>query len=275
MRQVHTLTRWVTVAGVVIGLSVQTAGGSDYPATKDGQPRKDRVADVMKETLSPLARQVVQVSDNKQVASSRQEPLYRPPQRGAPGGRIGGGTRGPSAPLPLLWALVPDHVGLSTEAQPQLVWYLSEVTTYPLEFTIIEGTGITPIIEQRLSSPTEPGIQIIRLADFDLNLEKGKTYQWFVSLVSDSEHRSTDIITGGMIQVGDVPASLGENAKNANPVVAARLWAQAGFWYDAMGIISTGIKNNPSDAEMHDLRASLLEEVELATPAQVDRRHGL
>jgi hypothetical protein len=149
------------------------------------------------------------------------------------------------------------------------------MTAYPLEFTIIDEIGVTPIIEKRLPSPTDSGIHIIRLADYDLKLEKGKTYQWFVSLITDLEHRSTDIIAGGMIQVSDLPASLGEDARKANPVDATRLWAQAGFWYDAMGVISTNIQTNPSDPEMHNLRASLLEEVDLATPAQVDRQHGL
>jgi hypothetical protein len=286
MRRINKLTRWVAVAGVALGLGVQIVGGAEYPdkqvpqLTKGAasvviQPTKDHVAVVMKEILLPVDRQVVQVSGDKQVASTRQEPLYRPPQRGAPGGRVGGGTRGPSMAFPLLWALVPDHVGLSTVAQPRLVWYLSKATTYPLEFTVIDETGVTPIIEKRLSSPPDSGIHIIRLADYDLKLEKGKTYQWFVSLITDLEHRSTDIIAGGMIQVSDLPASLGEDARKANPVDATRLWAQAGFWYDAMGVISTNIQTNPSDPEMHNLRASLLEEVDLATPAQVDRQHGL
>ena len=286
MSQLIKLSRWVAVAGVTLGLSVQIVGGAEYTGrdnrehTKDGasvaiEPTKDHVAVAKNETFSPVDRQVVQVSDDKQVASTRQEPLYRPPQRGAPGGRVGGGTRGPSMAFPLLWALVPDHVGLSTEAQPQLVWYLSKATAYPLEFTVIDETGVTPILEKRLSSPIEAGIHIIRLADYDLKLEKGKTYQWFVSLISDPDHRSTDIIVGGMIQVGDVPASLGENVRNATPVEATRLLAQAGFWYDAMGVISTSIQSHPSDAEMHALRASLLEEVDLSTPAQVDRQHGL
>ncbi len=280
------LTRLVAVAGVAFGLSVQTAGGAEYPAAKDRQPTKDaasfviqptkeQVSVVMKEMLPPLDRQVVQVSDDKQMASSRQERLYRPPQRGAPGGRVGGGTRGPSPDIPFMWALVPDHVGLSTEAQPQLVWYLSKTTAYPLEFTVIDETGVTPIIEKRLSSPTEPGIHIIRLVDYDLRLEKGKFYQWFVSLITDPEHRSADIIAGGMIQVGEVPDSLREDAKKTNPVDAARIWAQAGFWYDAMGVISANIQTNPSDSKMHNLRASLLEEVGLDAPAQLDRLHGL
>ncbi|KPK21070.1 MAG: hypothetical protein AMK69_22655 [Nitrospira bacterium SG8_3] len=286
MSQLIKLSRWVAVAGVTLGLGVQIVGGAEYTGrenrqhTKDGasvaiEPTRDHVAVAKNETSPPVDRQVVQVSDDKQVASTRQEPLYRPPQRGAPGGRVGGGTRGPSMAFPLLWALVPDHVGLSTEAQPQLVWYLSKATAYPLEFTVIDETGVTPILETRLSSPVEGGVHVIRLADYDLKLEKGKTYQWFVSLISDPAHRSTDIIVGGMIQVSDVPASLGENVRKATPVEATRLLAQAGFWYDAMGVISTSLQSHPSDAEMHALRASLLEEVDLSTPAQVDRQHGL
>ncbi len=232
----------------------------------------------LEETILSVDRQVVQISDDKddkQAGSSRKEALYQPPQRGAPGGRVGGGTRGPMTDLPLLLALAPDHIGLTSEVQPRLVWYLSKPTTYPLEFTLIDESGVTPIIEKRLSSPTESGMHIIQLADYDLKLEKGKPYQWFVSLVSDPEHRSADIIGGGMIEVGDVPASLTEELRNANPVEATRLWGQAGFWYDAIGVISTNIQSHPSDAEMHNVRASLLEEVDLDTPAQVDRQHGL
>jgi hypothetical protein len=276
----------MVVVGVSLGLGVQAVGGVESIVQENPQhikaassvaiePTKDSEALVMKETLTSVDRQVVQVWDDKQVASSGQEPLYRPPPRGAPGGRVGGGTRGPSMAFPLLWALVPDHVGLSSEVQPRLVWYLSKATTYPLEFTLIDEAGVTPIIEKRFSSPTESGIHIIQLADYDLKLEKGKTYQWFVSLISDPEHRSADILAGGMIEVGDAPASLREGLRNANSVEATRLWAQAGFWYDALGVISTNIQANPSNLEMHNLRASLLEAVDLDTPAQVDRQHGL
>lgn len=280
MSQMMTRCKWVAVMGVALGLSVQAMGGAEFTDQVNRTHVKD-VASVaiepgfLEETLPSVDRQVVQVSDDKQAASSRKEALYQPPQRGAPGGRVGGGTRGPMTDLPLLLVLAPDHIGLTSEVQPRLVWYLSKPTVYPLEFTLIDESGVTPIIEKRLSSPTESGIHIIQLADYDLKLEKGKTYQWFVSLVSDPEHRSADIIGGGMIEVGDVPASLTEELRNANPVEATRLWGQAGFWYDAIGVISTNIQSDPSDAEMHNVRASLLEEVDLDTPAQVDRRHGL
>ncbi|WNM58593.1 DUF928 domain-containing protein [Candidatus Nitrospira allomarina] len=283
MSQMMTRCRWVAVIAVTLGLSVQATGGAEFPDQATHTHMKD-VASIaiepgfLEETLLSGDSPVVQISDDKtdkQAASSREGALYQPPQRGAPGGRVGGGTRGPMTDLPLLLALAPDHVGLASEVQPQLVWYLSKATNYPLEFTLIDELGVTPIIEKPLSSPIESGIHIIHLADYDLKLEKGKTYQWFVSLVSDPEHRSADIIGGGMIKVGEVPASLTEDLKNANPVEATKLWGQAGFWYDAIGVISTYIQSHPSDAEMHHVRASLLEEVDLDTPAQVDREHGL
>lgn len=286
MRQMTKLTRWLAVAGVTFGFGVQSAGSAEYLAKEIPEPLKDAASVAihpttdhvpvgLKEMLPSVDYQLVQVLNDKKLTASRHESLYRPPSRGAPGGRVGGGTRGPDADLPLLWALVPDHLGFSTEAQPRLMWYLSKATAYPVEFTLIDETGVTPIIETRLASPFEPGMHIIRLADYDVKLEKGKSYQWFVSVISDPERRSTDILVGGMIQVGDAPVSVGETVQTIPPVEAAKLWAQNGFWYDAMSVISTGIQANPSDAEMHALRASLLEEVDLATPAQEDRQHGL
>lgn len=286
MSQMMTQGRWVAVIGVTLGLGGPAMGGTELTDQVSHTPIKD-VASVVIEsgkdyapvflevTRPSVSRQIVHVSDDKQTASSQEARVYQPPQRGAPGGRVGGGTRGPKTDLPLLWALVPDHVGLSSEVQPRLVWYLSEPTSYPLEFTLIDETGVIPIVEERLSSPTESGIHIIQLADYDLKLEKGQTYQWFVTLISDPEHRSADIIGGGMIEVGDVPASLTEELRDANPVEATRLWGQAGFWYDAIGVISINIQSHPSDADMHNVRASLLEDVDLDTPAQMDRRHGL
>lgn len=47
-------------------------------------------------------------------------PVYQPPFRGAPVGRIAGGTRGTDDPLPFLCLLVPEHVGLSIDTPSDL-----------------------------------------------------------------------------------------------------------------------------------------------------------
>src|SRR4051794_27821202 len=64
--------------------------------------------------LEPLAAQgttgstVTQRSDGASL-----EPVYQPPMRGAPSGRVGGGTRGAAGGMPTLDVLAPDHVGLT------------------------------------------------------------------------------------------------------------------------------------------------------------------
>ncbi len=274
-RSNNRITRWLALGGVIFGLGIQGVEGAESSDQNTNKNPRAPVSDVVKKNRIVSDLQLIPVKELKQDTSAGKERLYRPPQRGAPGGRVGGGTRGPVTDLPSIWVLAPDHVGLSREEQPQLAWYLSKPTTYPLEFTLIDEKGVTPILEKRLSPPAEAGIHMIRLADYGLKLEKGKTYQWFVSLISDPEHRSTDIISGGMIQIGDPPASLGEDLKKADPVEATRLWAQAGFWYDAISVISSRLQANPKDPEMHMLRASLLEEVNLDAAAQMDRQYGL
>jgi len=60
-------------------------------------------------------------------------PTYRPPLRGAPGGRVGGGTRGIGDEFITLLVLAPNHVGLTVQGQPTLYWYLSKPTNLRLK----------------------------------------------------------------------------------------------------------------------------------------------
>lgn len=264
------------IGGVSLGLSLHV-WATEKPADHEKLSARKPSIPVIAKKRQTESSKIIQVSEDKPntKSSSEKAPLYRPPSRGAPGGRVGGGTRVPSEGLPLLYALVPDHIGLTGESQPVLVWYLSKTTSHPLEFTVIDEDGVAPLIERPLSSPAVPGINIIQSAQYGVELKKGKTYQWFVSLVSDPDRRSRDIVAGGRIEVSGVSPSISKEVQVADPVTAATLMAQSGFWYDAIGIISTNIQAHPSDRTMRQLRASLLNEVDLDTVAQVDRQQGL
>jgi uncharacterized protein DUF928 len=275
------LTWGVTILGLAAGLSSLGMGEQE----KDRNSSEASALSTQSALLTKKVAQAPKVSvdtslirvaeEQKRSSPKISEPLYQPPRRGAPGGRVGGGTRGPSPGLPLLYALVPDHVAVTAEEQPPLVWYLSKATSFPLEFTVVEAMGVEPILEVVLSSPTEAGIHILSLAQYDVRFETGKTYQWFVSLIPDPARRSKDIIAGGMLEVETLPENIAEAVKQATPRDATKLLAKAGFWYDAMGVISHGIQANPTDRALHDVRATLLEQVDLITVAQVDRQTGL
>jgi len=192
------------------------------------------------------------------------KPLYKPPLRGSPAGRVGGGTRGTERESFLLMVLAPDHVGLTIHDQPTLYWFISKPTTYPVEVTVVERNAVQPLLEKILKSPEKGGIQSLRLADYGVHLHPGIQYKWFVTLVTDAAHRSKDILAGGIITLVDAPQSLSAKLESAGSGGAYFVYAEEGLWYDALDAISKMIDARPTNLELHKQRAALLEQVGLS-----------
>jgi hypothetical protein len=201
-------------------------------------------------------------------------PVYKPPLRGAPVGRVGGGTRGAGSEMPILAALVPEHIGLTFQEQPSLYWYLSKPTDYLVEFTLIDEQSIQPLLEKRITPPVQAGVHCVRLADHDAGLSKGKQYKWFVALVLDPEHRSKDIIAGGAIELIDLPEALQAKLAQAEEEKIPNIYAEAGIWYDALSAISGLIDAAPNDQFLRRKRASLLKQVGLSQVADNEMKTG-
>jgi hypothetical protein len=199
----------------------------------------------------------------KKSGSGSEMPLYKPPLRGAPAGRVGGGTRGPGGNNVFLLVLAPDHVGLTIQQQPCLYWFLSAPTELPLEFTLIEAKAVNPLIERRLDPPKKPGIQRIRLADYALNLQDNVLYQWFITLIPDPERRSKDILSGGFIQKTQPTGGLSEKLDQKDKKKEVHTCAEAGLWYDAFTAACDLIEGAPDDVHLRQMRSSLLEQVGL------------
>jgi hypothetical protein len=199
-------------------------------------------------------------------------PVYQPPPRGAPGGRVGGSSRGLEDRLPVLSVLAPDHTGLTVQEQPFLYWYLSKSTTYPVELTIIDNQTIQPLVEKRLSGPIQPGIQRVQLADYGLRLSPGVPYRWSVALVVDPDNRSRDILAGGFIERIALPEALRTQLAGAGKARAPFIYAEAGLWYDSLAAISELIDAAPNTPVLRRQRASLLAQVGLSEIAEHDMR---
>src|SRR5437867_6045436 len=204
----------------------------------------------------------------KKAASTTLAPVYKPPVRGAPGGRLGGGTRGRDQTF-ILSVLAPDHTGLTAQEQPVLYWYLSKPITSPMEFTLI-GDGIKPLVETTLKPPFVAGVQRLRLADFGVHLNPGKQYRWFVALVVDPQRRSKDILAGGTIERSELSEGMTAKLPRADKEKAARIYAEEGFWYDAVAAITELIEKAPKDVSLREQRASLLQQVGLAEVSEYD-----
>lgn len=217
----------------------------------------------------------IQVMAVSKGAKKPDKLLYKPPLRGAPAGRVGGGTRGTTERESFsLQVLVPDHAGLTVSDQPALYWFISKPTTHSVELTVIERNAVKPLIEKVVKGPDIGGIQVIRLADYGVQLRRNIQYKWYVTLVTDADQRSKDILAGGIITLVDPSAALTEKLKSTDSGMAPYIYAEEGFWYDAFEALSGMINAAPDNAGLHLQRASLLEQVGLAEAAEFDNKQA-
>jgi hypothetical protein len=196
-------------------------------------------------------------------AKAAPAPEYKPPMRGAPGGRVGGGTRGTGREAFILSVLAPNHTGLTISEQPVLYWFISSASSLPVEITVVDPQKSEPLLELQVKPPIVQGVHRIRLADHGVRLERGVVYQWYVAVMPDAGRRSKDILAGGTIErvpaPGDLAARLAQAPKADQPVV----YAEASLWYDAIAAFGELIDAAPQDRGLLERRSALLRQVGL------------
>lgn len=218
---------------------------------------------VSQERKIETPKQVAQASG---PAATTPTLTYKPPLRGAPGGRVGGGTRGATGrDVFVLSALAPDHTGLTLNAQPSLYWFISADTMLPVEVAIIDPNATDPLLETTLQGPVKRGVHKIRLADHGVKLAPGVAYRWSVTVVTDANRRSRDILASGMIEHMAAPPDLASKIGSASAEKLPFVYAEAGIWYDALTAISDLIATSPNDSVLWRERDTLLADSGLPT----------
>ena len=214
-------------------------------------------------------------ADAEKASSESATLAYKPPLRGAPATRVGGGTRSVGARPLTLSVLAPNETGFTTSDRPTVYWYVSETLTHPVELVLTTSEPLKdatpPALEITLQPPIAKGVHALSFADHGVTLKPGIEYQWFVSVVSNPAQRSSDVVAGAAIQrIGDsdaVQIRLKQAPEHRWPAV----YAENGIWYDAIDQLSRQISANPADARLRQQRAALLEQVGLRDAAAFDR----
>ena len=208
--------------------------------------------------------------DPIKIAAASGMPTYTPPKRGAPGGRIGGGSRGVQRDVFSLSVLAPDHTGLTTNPQPRLYWFVSsDLASTSAELTLIDPEGTQPLLETKLSPPVKTGVHMLNLADHGVKLSPGIPYRWYVALVVDPERRSKDILAGGFVELVPAPEGLAAKLSSAQKAELPNIYAEAGLWYDAIAAASELVDAAPGDTSARQQRAALLEQAGLTDVANL------
>jgi hypothetical protein len=194
---------------------------------------------------------------------------YVPPDRGLPGRREGGGTRGGCAlTQPTLTALIPSqNFGATVQEHPTFFWYVPQTNATTAEFVLMDGNQT--VYETTIALPKTPGILRLSLPTDGTvpPLMIGKDYQWYFSIICNADDRSGDLLTRGWVQRQALTPDLA--AKLAQVPVAERstVYAEAGIWYDAIATLAD-LRQQPGSIGaqnqlLHDRWSNLLESVGL------------
>jgi len=219
-----------------------------------------------------------QTASPAKAAAGDQAPLYQPPKKITPRARVGGELRGTEGTDPEVVALVPDHVGITSNRAPVLNWFISKTTSHQVLFTLSDTKQVRPIYEGPVATPSKDGIYSIKLKALGLTLEPGAQYRWYVSVVRNPSSPSNDIVGGGIIEPWEMSDALTfdvrlckeQNDKESIEGIVQN--ARNGFWYDAMGCLCNLIDAYPTDPDLRRLRARLLKDVGLNGVAEWDLR---
>ena len=102
-------------------------------------------------------------------------------------------------------------------------------------------------------------MQRIRISDYGVHLESGAEYQWSIAMSAPGADHSKDVVSLGWIDY--IARSDGIEARLAADGAdgAASVFADEGFWYDAMTSIDDSIGRDSNAMDFNFARASLLE----------------
>ena len=234
---------------------------------------KTSLSKLIAATAAALLSSTALAQADSQRQSADEQATYKPPLRGAPLTRVGGGTRSFGSALAVN-VLAPSDTGYTLQEKPTIYWFASQPIDKPVELTVTSTESLQdaakPLLEITLQPPIAKGIHAFRLADHGVALKPGVEYQWFVAVVHNAAQRSNDVLAGGTIKrVTDNPVQA--QLKQASPAQLPAIYAEAGIWYDAIDQLSRQISANQSDRQLRERRAALLDQVGLREAAAFDR----
>jgi hypothetical protein len=188
----------------------------------------------------------------------------RPPDR-----NDGGGTRG-NCPVeqtstnPNMIALVPNtEVGWSATESPTFWVYVPYSFTSPVSSKLSlrdkDGRPV-PIEPVEFTLSGTPGVVGLRLPK---PLENERLYRWRFTIICDKKDESENPVVGGLVRWVEPNPSLMNQLQKAQPRERAALYAQNGFWYEAVTILAERHNTAPNDSQAATDWSNLLQSVQL------------
>jgi hypothetical protein len=175
------------------------------------------------------------------------------PEVPAPVTALAPSDREPSTNVTLVW-------GQTTAQRPTLWFYLPySRQDGNLPTHLIIQTDLGKEKKWRFSLPPQPGIVAISLPQ-EMPLEAGKPYRWILEV--ECGRKGVDDVYG-WIQFTPPSTNLAQKLKLAGPVQQAVLYAENGYWYDAINQLAQLQRQQPNHSAAKELWQTLLEDENL------------
>ena len=213
-----------------------------------------------------------------------------PPNRGIAGNRVGGASR-VSSRDPLdespnsnrrLTALVPEYKntasvgksnseltkiwGLTANEHPSLWFYIpyAQNSISRIDFILSDGDDPThrTVYQNSIQPTTQPGIINFSLPQTSAPLAIDRLYQWELKLTMKRQ-LDKEIYVKGWIQRASLNSDLSDLIRQATPERQAALYAENGFWYDALSTLAELRRDRPQDLAIIQDWRSILKSVDL------------
>jgi hypothetical protein len=229
-----------------IAVVVEPLESSDLGAIDPVEDRRDAEADEIREEFELAMLEPIQ---------------YRAPADRAVRGFPHESFRGEASSVSLA-AWVPDHVARTATPQPMLFWQidgrLSDADQ--LGFVITSETEPEPLYEAKFPDPVGTGRQAIDLGGLGVSLSEDTIYRWTVFVRKRSSDPSEDRIAQGWIQYRSAPASLTQQMGVRETAERAELYAESGYWYDALALLVALREQHPGNEKIRDVLDDFLAE---------------
>ena len=156
----------------------------------------------------------------------------------------GGGSRG-NCPLTVstqntqLTPIIPDQTSWSATSTPSILVYNPHSGKTPLLATMLlrdakddSRVSIAPIT---ITLPTSPGIVKVPLTQ---PLEPKRLYRWYFKVICNPEDNSKNPDVSGLVRWVPPTPDLQKQIVGANTRQQAALYAENGYWYDALELLA-------------------------------------
>ncbi len=181
------------------------------------------------------------------------EIVFVPPVFGAPGNRVGAGTRSTLDPEALVVAVAPKGGGMTATRSPVLYWWLARDTVGQLSLALRARGADRPLLELTRQVDLKKGFHGWSLADLGLRLTPEKVYEWSISLQATGD--SFPESAASLIEYRAAESLAGTSSPDLETLAAK------GVWYDTFAAVA-------SEESTAARRDALLEQAKIRLPGR-------